>query len=301
MSGSRPIAIADAGGDGASPRHHGADPFTRPQRSARRTAWLIASCSATFCARPGTSTRTRAGGGAARADSSSDRAATSWTGRPNPAAPRRRCHWSAVYRRPVRTSPVRPWRLRQEREDASPAVVEDDERARHLRHVDQPRDIVEERQIAEEGDGTRALTRARAPIRVRSTRRRRSRWRPCWRRPGAARVGRRRTTRGPVMGMDASDQERRTRLGRVAMHRRGPPAARSARRRGRRDGVLRPSVGPPRLEPPGSHGVAVARPATSQSSTGHWWNSVATREGRPIATTGPRRRPLPLRPPAAAT
>src|ERR1700689_2547658 len=58
------------------------DAFADPYCSERRTASLIASCSATFCARPGTMTRTSDGvgvGGAARARSSCDKAVTSCT------------------------------------------------------------------------------------------------------------------------------------------------------------------------------------------------------------------------------
>ena len=62
------------------------DPVARLQRSARRTAWLIASCRATFSARAGTRTRTTAGArsrGQGRLQLVS--VVTSSTGRPKPA------------------------------------------------------------------------------------------------------------------------------------------------------------------------------------------------------------------------
>ncbi len=122
--------------------------------SARRTAWLIASCSATFCARPGTLTRTSAGAGAARPEPA--RAATARSPRgPASPNPRATAPMSLVGGVPKSCSNVAGFegcRLRQEREDSSSAVVEHDERARDLRQVDQSRDVVEEGQVTEERD-----------------------------------------------------------------------------------------------------------------------------------------------------
>ena len=107
-------------------------PFSDPYCSERRTAWLIASCSATFCARPGTMTRTSdgVGVGAARASFELRQRRDLVHGQSEPARDRADVagRWRAEEL--LEHGRLDRSRLRQEGEDPSPAVVEHDERAR---------------------------------------------------------------------------------------------------------------------------------------------------------------------------
>ncbi len=117
----------------------------------------MASCSATFCARPGTLTRTSAGIGAAKADSSWDSAETSCTDSPNPARDRADVAGGRCAKEPFEHSRLDRCRLGQEREDPSPTVVEHNEGAVGFRKVHQSRDVVQEGEVAQERHGAGAL------------------------------------------------------------------------------------------------------------------------------------------------
>ncbi len=107
------------------------DAFPDPHCSARRTAWLIASCNATFCARPGTRTRTSAGvgAGAASTDSSCEACRDVMDRQPEPARDLADVagRWGAEEL--LEHGRLDRRRLGKEREDPSPAVVEHHEGA----------------------------------------------------------------------------------------------------------------------------------------------------------------------------
>ena len=257
---------------------------------ARRTAWLIASCSATFCARSGTLTRTSAGVGAAKADSSWDRSATSCTGSPNPRADRADVTGGRRTEELLEHPRLDRGRLGQEGEDPSPAVVEHDEGAGDLRKVDQSRDIVEEGQVAQERHGAGALPLRRptppTPSAVDTT--------PSI--PFAPLLARTRGGVGCGLGvpLEVPDrhggrhQEGRTGLGRVAVDRRGPRVARSGRPPGLRRWRSAPSSRAlPRVEPLRIATVSPwrrRRRASDRPRTGGTRSRPAA--GRPTAGTG---------------
>ena len=121
---------------------------------------MIASCRATFCDRPGTFTRTTAGTdeatAATREGSSSDNERTSWTGIPNPRANRGDVAGGWRAEEPLEQPRLDLTRLGKEREDPSPTVVHHHEGARDVGHVDETRDIMKERQVAQQCQGATA-------------------------------------------------------------------------------------------------------------------------------------------------